>query len=92
MEQLFVPNTFTPLLSTNSFFRAYGVGILEFEMDIYNREGLRVFHSDSIEEVWDGTHDGKACPQASYVYRIHYRAETVPDGWQTTSGSVLLLR
>lgn len=91
-ESLFVPNVFTPSLSTNATFRAYGTGILEFRIGIYNREGIRVFEADDIETEWDGTHEGKACPQANYVYRIQYRGELVPDGWKSVTGSVLLLR
>ena len=91
-ETLFIPNTFTPDLSTNNFFRAFGTGIYEFEMDIYNREGLKVFHADNMEQAWDGTHDGTPCPQASYVYRVRYRGEMTPEGYQFRSGTVLLLR
>ncbi|MBQ7711162.1 MAG: gliding motility-associated C-terminal domain-containing protein, partial [Bacteroidales bacterium] len=91
-ESLYVPNVFTPSLSTNATFRAYGTGILEFRIHIYNREGLKVFEADDIEAEWDGTHDGTPCPQANYVYRIQYRGELVPDGWKSVTGSVLLLR
>jgi len=91
-ETLFVPNVFTPSLSTNNTFRAYGTGILEFRIVIYNREGLLMFESDNLEEAWDGTHDGTPCPQANYVYRIRYRGELVPDGWKDVTGSIMLLR
>jgi len=91
-DMLFIPNVFTPSLSTNSTFRAYGKGILEFYMVIYNREGNKIFESHDMEEAWDGTHNGTACPQGSYVYRIRYRGERVPDGWIDATGSILLLR
>ena len=91
-ESLFNPNVFTPSLSTNSRFRVQGTGILEFHMYIYTREGLLVFSSDDIETEWDGTHDGEPCPQGNYIYQIRYRGRSMPDGWQTQTGSVLLLR
>ena len=91
-ESLFSPNVFTPSLSTNSTFRIQGTGILEFHMYIYTREGLLVFSSDDIETEWDGTHDGEPCPQGNYIYQIRYRGRSMPDGWQTETGSVLLLR
>ena len=91
-ESLFTPNVFTPSLSTNSTFRIQGTGILEFHITIYTREGQLVFSSNDIDSEWDGTHNGEPCPQANYVYHIRYRGRSMPDGWQTATGSVLLLR
>ena len=91
-ESLFAPNVFTPSLSTNSTFRIQGTGILEFHITIYTREGQLVFSSNDIDSEWDGTHNGEPCPQANYVYHIRYRGRSMPDGWQTATGSVLLLR
>ena len=91
-ESLFIPNVFTPTQSTNSTFRAHGSGILEYQISIYNREGLLVFRSDQLTDEWDGTHDGEPCPQGSYVYQIRYRGRSIPDGWQTRTGAVTLLR
>lgn len=91
-EVLYVPNVFTPSLSTNSSFRAFGKGIIEFRMLIFNREGVQVFESDQMEKEWDGTCNGEDCIQGNYVYRIDYRGECDPDGWKTKTGSILLLR
>ena len=91
-ETLFVPNVFTPSLSTNSTFRAHGTGILEYHITIYTREGQMVFSGDSLDSEWDGTHDGEPCPQGNYVYQIRYRGRSTPDGWQLQAGSILLLR
>lgn len=98
-SSLFVPNVFRPLLNgsghpdyeVNSHFRAQGTGIIEFEMFVYNRRGILVFHSTNINESWDGKADGIDCPQGSYTYIIHYKDQISPIHWQTTTGTVLLL-
>ena len=91
-ETLYVPNVFTPKIDINNLFGAEGVGITEFEMWVYNRDGLLVFHSTTLEEKWDGTHNGTDCPMASYVYRINYKVKSIPEGYQTKVGSVMLLK
>jgi len=53
---IFVPNTFTPNGDgLNDGFGAKGVGILEFEMQVYDRWGHVVFRSNDILTYWDGT-------------------------------------
>lgn len=89
---LYVPNIFTPNLNINKTFNAIGRGILEYEMYIYTREGLLVFHSTSLEDGWKGDHEGVECPRAAYTYIIRYRTEVEPDRWVKKVGTVLLLR
>ncbi len=89
---LFLPDAFTPYLSTNNIFKAQGRGILEFEIFIYNRVGQLVFTSRDINEGWDGKHNGVFCTQGNYVYTIRYRDIATPNSYQEITGSVLLLR
>ena len=60
---LYIPNSFTPFSTNdqlNDIFRAYGIGVKTFKMEIYTRWGQRVFTSNSLEVGWDGTSkDGK---------------------------------
>ena len=91
-ESLYLPNAFTPGLDINNLFGAVGSGVIEFEMWVFTREGLLVFHGNSIEEKWDGTHNGTPCPQATYTYRINYLRKSMPEGPQTLVGTVTLLR
>ena len=89
---LWIPNAFTPNMDYNNFFGPEGVGITEFEMWVYNREGLLVFHSETIGDRWDGKHKGTKCPQGSYTYRILYRTVNDEESLLTKVGTVLLLR
>ena len=92
--EIWVPNVFTPSLDNNNLFGADGIGIIEYEIWIYTREGLLVFHGESLDERWDGLHEatGTPCKQESYAYRIDYRFVTKPEELKTKVGMVLLLR
>lgn len=90
--ELWVPNVFTPQLMTNNLFRAYGEGIAEFEMFIYQRWGMMLFHSKSIDEGWDGTYKNALCPSGTYAYLIYYRSKYSPAELQKRMGSVTLIR
>lgn len=91
-ESLYIPNVFTPGLETNNLFGAEGTGILEFEMWVFNREGLVVFHGTSLDEKWDGKHNGTDCAMSSYTYRVIYRLERTPNSYDTKVGTIMLLR
>ena len=71
---LYIPNSFTPFSTNdqlNDIFRAYGIGVKTFKMEIYTRWGQRVFTSNSLEIGWDGTSkDGKQMPVGVYIYNI----------------------
>lgn len=89
---LYVPNTFTPNEDgVNDTFYAKGHGILKFEMDIYDRWGENIFHSNDINNHWDGTYKSKEkCKNDSYVWKIKVRGckEVVKE----LTGHVLLLK
>ncbi|MCR5444696.1 MAG: gliding motility-associated C-terminal domain-containing protein [Bacteroidales bacterium] len=81
------PNVFTPGRDDNNRFGCItATEMLEFEMFIFNRWGLMVFHTEDINDWWDGG----GLPQGAYVYT--YRLRT-PDGRvYTGKGTVTLLR
>lgn len=56
----------------NDIFKAIGVNIETFEMQIFNRYGQVVFHSHSIDEGWNGGVDGYYCPNGVYNYVTTY--------------------
>ena len=56
---LYIPNSFTPNNDgINDYFEVYGDGIESYEIFIYNRWGIEVFHSNDIEDVWLGEVQG----------------------------------
>ena len=91
-NSVYAPNAFTPDESTNREFFLQLDGIVDFELVIYNRQGLQVFHTTDPSKHWDGTYKGKPCPQANYVWILNYTINTMPGIPQTQKGSVLLLR
>ena len=92
-EPIYVPNIFTPGEKTNNLFGAEGTGITDYELWVYSREGLLVFHSTSTEEKWDGTHQGKGaiCKQGAYTYRMQYRI-VGQDTLRQKFGTVTVIR
>lgn len=91
-ETLWVPNVFTPDLTINNVFRAYGTNIEEFDMYIFQRWGLLIFHSDDMAIGWDGTYKNEPCMSGTYVYLILYRNNLYPGELHKKFGSVTLLR
>ena len=71
---LYIPNSFTPFSSNdniNNIFKAYGVGVKNFKMEIYSRWGERLFQSNSLNLGWDGTsYKGSQVPVGIYIYLI----------------------
>ena len=71
---LYIPNAFTPFSTNdelNEIFKAYGIGITDFKMEIYDRWGGRLFTSNSLDIGWDGTtKNGNQVPVGIYIYLI----------------------
>ena len=86
------PNVFTPTQNLNNIFTGVGKGVIDYEIWIYDRRGDIVYHGTDIHEGWDGTKDGKPCSQGVYVYYCRYSDQLIPNGVQTTKGTVTLLR
>ena len=86
------PNVFTPNKATNNVFQIISFNKMDkFHISIFNRGGARVFSSDDPHFVWDGTRNGKPCPQGAYPYVITYtRAGSVSE--YRVKGVVTLIR
>lgn len=70
IRSVWFPNIFFPDQENNNRFGCHtSFEVQEFEMTVYNRQGLLVWESDDIDLLWDGTHDGTPVPQGAYVYR-----------------------
>lgn len=89
---IWVPNTFTPEESSNNLFFVRYIGITDYKIDLYTRGGVLVWHSEDMNDGWDGTYKGKPCPQETYVWIIHYRDVTAPKNLLSKKGTVTLLR
>ena len=89
---LYFPNVFTPGRESNAVFAPVLLGVIEFEMWVFDRYGALLFHTLSADEPWDGTYEGKPCPAGSYVYRCRYRDIYTPEGYQSLVGTVTIMR
>lgn len=57
---LFIPNAFTPNSDgLNDGFKAMGIGISEFKLQVFDRWGELIFESTDINKAWDGSVRGK---------------------------------
>jgi gliding motility-associated-like protein len=85
------PNAFTPDGDGfNDLFGAVGHSIEKFELEVFNRWGELIFHSDSPEQWWDGTYNGTPVQTGVYVYRYTAAGRHFPV--TTGFGHVTLLR
>lgn len=89
---IYVPNVFTPSLESNSRWFIYAQDLTDMEVWIYNRQGNLVYHYLGADGYWDGTSDGKDCPQGAYVFKAEYHSRVYPDRQQSITGTILLLR
>lgn len=93
-----VPNAFTPNGDgINDKFKVFTSGdedILKYSLYIYNRWGELVFFSEDVSEGWDGTFNGKPCPQGSYNYVLIFEAagNVLLEREGATHGHVTLIR
>ena len=90
----FLANAFTPDGDgLNEVFVGKGFTRLieDFNMEIFNRWGERVFSTDDIDEGWDGRNErtGRDAQEGVYLYIANYRD---PDGAKRLTGHVTLLR
>jgi len=96
-QYLYIPNAFTPDGDgRNDVFRAIPSvnTISHFSMRVFDRWGGQVFESEDINQGWDGTKNGKPCPEGAYVFRITFNVEGIPglEGEQTIVGTVVIVR
>ena len=75
---LWIPNAFAPASDDESItiFRPRlnrpGEKLTDYRMAIFNRNGMQVFKSTSIDQGWNGTYKGRPLSQGTYVYVIYY--------------------
>jgi gliding motility-associated-like protein len=68
---LYVPNAFTPNGdSINDIFRVGYTNIIQFNMIIFDRWGLKLFESSDIDNGWDGKVNGNVICDGVYYYLI----------------------
>ena len=90
-----VPNVFTPNGDLmNEKFRIANIDAAEYQMDIYNRWGMKMFSSANNDVGWNGNMDNgsEAVPDGTYFVIVTYKAYCSGKGVTTKTGHVTLLR
>ncbi len=90
-----VPNVFTPNGDLmNEKFRVANIDAAQYQMDIYNRWGMKVFSSANNEVGWNGNLDNgsETVPDGTYFVIVTYKAYCSGEGVTTKTGHVTLLR
>jgi gliding motility-associated-like protein len=75
--KVWIPSAFTPEQNgINDVFIPISNSLLtNYTLNIYNRHGTLMFHSNSIRKGWDGTFNGKHVPAGVYNYVLDYKCE-----------------
>lgn len=90
---LYIPDAFSPNGDgVNDVFIAKGNDIKTFEMYIFDRWGMQLFHSTDINHGWDGTvkSGGTICQEDTYVYLIN--ATDSKNNKHSYTGAVNLIK
>jgi gliding motility-associated-like protein len=91
--KLYVPTAFSPNGDgvNDIFLPGFGEGISQYEMQVYNRWGQKVFTSTDRNKGWDGRFNGRMVPGV-YTWVIAYREAAAPGVVQRMKGTVLVVR
>jgi len=101
-SDLLFPTAFTPNIYgssggvydmgslNNDVFHPYTSGVVEFELQIFNRWGELVFESYDINLGWDGYYKGKLAPKDVYAFKAYVKLNT--GGEYKKIGNVTLIR
>lgn len=88
-----MPNAFSPNGdNVNDLYGpVYDCPVSDFSMTVFNRWGEKVFETNNIEQMWDGTFMGKEQPIGVFLYKVNYK-----DSWKNEkkliTGKITLIR
>ena len=89
---LWTPNVFCPTCQDNNHFSVSAHGMKTVKVTIFNREGQKVHQYEGRDGYWDGTYQGKVCPQGTYTYHVEYTTEYYSNNKRQKIGTVTLIR
>jgi gliding motility-associated-like protein len=90
--RFWIPNAFTPdenLL--NDYFMPIAIGVINYEFEIFDRWGERIFKTNNPKQGWNGYFKGQECKQDVYVWRITFK-NVVTEKDEVHYGHVSLLK
>jgi gliding motility-associated-like protein len=90
--RFWIPNAFTPdenLL--NDYFMPIAIGVINYEFEIFNKWGEKLFSTKNPKQGWNGYFKGQECKQDVYVWRITFK-NVVTEKDEVHYGHVSLLK
>jgi gliding motility-associated-like protein len=70
---VYVPNAITVTGDgMNDIFFAYGLGVKNFKLQVFNRWGELLWETTDIKKGWNATYNGDVVQQDVYVWRLEY--------------------
>ncbi|MFL5763373.1 MAG: PKD domain-containing protein [Bacteroidia bacterium] len=70
----YIPNAFTPNGDgVNDYFYGQGIGIIKYDLMIFDRWGNLIFEGNDLNKMWDGKANGgdEIAQQDVYVWKVH---------------------
>ncbi|WP_317899523.1 PKD domain-containing protein [Aurantibacillus circumpalustris] len=90
--RFWIPNSFTPDDNgQNDVFKPSVIGIQQYQFELFNRWGQRIFLSKNPEDGWNGYYKGLESPQGIYIWKISFK-NLVSEKTESHVGHVTLLR
>ncbi|MBT7826882.1 MAG: T9SS type B sorting domain-containing protein [Bacteroidetes bacterium] len=74
----------------NDIFTVFTINITDFNLQIFNSWGEKLFESQDINQGWDGSFKGKNCMLGTYYY--HITAKGANEETEVKTGNVHLLK
>lgn len=89
--RVYLPSAFTPNGdSMNDGFGVQGTGILKFDLYVYDRRGVPMFHSNNMSTFWDGKYKGRDVPSGVFGWIVE--VQWVDKTYYSTAGTVTVIR
>jgi hypothetical protein len=101
--EIFFPNAFTPNMTgptggsydindiSNAIFHPVVKGeLIEYQLKIFNRQGLQIFESNDVSLGWDGYYQEKLAVQGVYIWKA--RGKFSNGKTFVKSGDITLVR
>ncbi len=87
----YLPNTFTPNGDgKNDIFVPESMGIIKYDMQIFDRWGNKIFYTDNLTIGWDGTKTNTKAEDAVYNYVVS--TQDLYKRKQSYNGKITLIR
>lgn len=68
---VFIPNVFTPNGDgQNDTWGIFSMGVRQVNLKVFNRWGEKVFETENLNALWDGTYVGRPAVAGVYVYEV----------------------